>query len=103
VGSLGVVEEEPVGQFPVKEVEIRESQVFVVVDEGFLNGLVEAFGVAVPRGGEVYPRCLSACYAQADAAGGEAADPRGSPGSALSKGQAARGACTSLRRSWSSR
>jgi hypothetical protein len=43
VGALGVVEHQPVGEFPVEEGEIGEQQVFVVVDEGFLEGAMEAF------------------------------------------------------------
>lgn len=40
--ALGVVDEEPAGQFLVEEGQIREEQVLVVVDEGLLHGAVEA-------------------------------------------------------------
>jgi hypothetical protein len=51
VGALGVVEDEPIGELLVEEIEVGEQQVFVVVDEGFLEGAVEAFHVGVHLGG----------------------------------------------------
>ena len=47
VGTLGIVEEEPIGEFLVEQGEIGEEQILVVIDEGFLQGAVEAFGVGV--------------------------------------------------------
>ena len=41
VGALGVVEHQPVGQFLVEACEVGEQQVFVVVDEGFLQGALQ--------------------------------------------------------------
>ena len=51
VGALGVVEHQPVGQFLVEAGQVGEQQVFVVVDEGLLDGAVEAFDVGVHLGG----------------------------------------------------
>ena len=45
VWSFGVVEDEPLGEFLVETGEVGEEQVFVVVDEGFLDGAIEAFGM----------------------------------------------------------
>ena len=47
VGALSVVEHQPVGEFLVEEGEIGEEQVFVVVDEGFRKGAMEAFGRSI--------------------------------------------------------
>jgi len=47
VRTLGVVEDEPVGQFAVKERKVGEEQLLVVVDEGLLDCSVESFGVGV--------------------------------------------------------
>lgn len=47
MGTLGIVEEEPIGEFLVEQGEIGEEQILVVIDEGFLQGAVEAFGVGV--------------------------------------------------------
>jgi uncharacterized protein YabN with tetrapyrrole methylase and pyrophosphatase domain len=58
VGELGVVEEEPFGQFLVEACEVGEQQVLVVGDEGFLDGAVEAFDVGVHLGG-FWGRCTS--------------------------------------------
>ena len=46
-GRLGVVEDEPVGQFLVEAGRVCVEQVFVVVDEGLLDGTVEALSVRV--------------------------------------------------------
>ena len=37
-GSPGVLEDEPIGELPVEPGEIGEEKVFVVVDEGCLDG-----------------------------------------------------------------
>jgi len=47
VGALGVVEDQPVGQFAVKERKVGKEQLLVVVDEGLLDCSVESFGVGV--------------------------------------------------------
>jgi hypothetical protein len=47
VGALGVVEHQSVGEFLVEEGRIGEEQVFVVVDEGFRKGAMEAFGRSI--------------------------------------------------------
>jgi hypothetical protein len=47
VGALGVVEDEPIGEFAVEEGEVGEEQVLVVVHEGLLDRAVEALGVGV--------------------------------------------------------
>ena len=47
VWSFGVVEDEPLGEFLVEAGEVGEEQVFVVVDEGFLDGAIEAFGMGI--------------------------------------------------------
>ncbi len=47
VRALGVVEHQPIGEFLVEEGEIGEEPVFVVVDEGFLEGAIEAFGMGI--------------------------------------------------------
>lgn len=44
-GTFGVVENEPIGEFLVEVSQIGEEWVFVVVDEGFLDRAVKAFGV----------------------------------------------------------
>ncbi|HXF08102.1 MAG TPA: hypothetical protein VNK45_06220 [Candidatus Acidoferrales bacterium] len=41
VWALGVVEDEPVGEFLVEQGQVGKEQVFVVVDEGCLEGAVE--------------------------------------------------------------
>ena len=43
VGAYSVVEHQSVGEFLVEEGEIGEQQVFVLVDEGFLESAIEAF------------------------------------------------------------
>jgi hypothetical protein len=43
VGALGVVEDQPVGQFAVKERKVGKEQLLVVVDEGLLDCSVESF------------------------------------------------------------
>jgi hypothetical protein len=48
VGALGVVKDQPVGQFAVKERKVGKEQLLVVVDEGFLDCSVESFSVGVP-------------------------------------------------------
>lgn len=59
-GSPGVLEDEPIGELPVEPGEIGEEKVFVVVDEGSLDGAVEAFGVGPLFGilGSAYPRAM---------------------------------------------
>ena len=47
MGALGVVEDQPVGQFAVKERKVGKEQLLVVVDEGLLDCSVESFGVGV--------------------------------------------------------
>jgi hypothetical protein len=47
VGALGVVEDQPVGQFAVEEGEVGKEQILMVVDKGLLDCSVEAFGVGV--------------------------------------------------------
>jgi hypothetical protein len=47
VGALGVVKDQPVGQFAVKERKVGKEQLLVVVDEGLLDCSVESFGVGV--------------------------------------------------------
>lgn len=48
--ALGVVEDEPVGEFLVEQGQVGKEQVFVVIDEGFLEGAVEAFDMGVHPG-----------------------------------------------------
>lgn len=50
VGSETVVEDEPFGGFVVESVDVAEQEVFVVIDELFLNGAVEAFVFGVHFG-----------------------------------------------------
>jgi hypothetical protein len=47
VGSFGVVEDEPVGEFAVEACEVGEEQFLVVVHEGLLDRAIEALGVGV--------------------------------------------------------
>ena len=47
MGPFGVVEDQPLGEFWVEAGEVGEEQVFVVVDEGFLDGAIEAFGMGI--------------------------------------------------------
>jgi len=47
VGALGVVKDEPVGQFAVKERKVGKEQLLVVIHEGLLDCSVESFGVGV--------------------------------------------------------
>jgi hypothetical protein len=47
VGALGVVKDQPVGQFAVKERKVGKEQLLVVVDEGLLDRSIESFGVGV--------------------------------------------------------
>lgn len=47
MGVFGVVEEEPVGELLVEAGKVGEEQVFVVVDEGLLDGAIKAFGMGV--------------------------------------------------------
>jgi hypothetical protein len=42
VGALGVVEDQPVGQFAVEEGEVGKEQILMVVDKGLLDCSVEA-------------------------------------------------------------
>lgn len=48
--ALGVVEHEPVVEFPVEEGEIGEEEILRIVHEGLLQGAVEALGVGVHLG-----------------------------------------------------
>jgi hypothetical protein len=50
VGTLGVVEDEPIGQFVVAGVQVGEQQFFVVVDEGLCPRSMKALDVRVPLG-----------------------------------------------------
>jgi len=47
VWSFGVVEDEPVGELFVEAGQVGEEQVFVIVDERFLDGAVESFGMRI--------------------------------------------------------
>jgi hypothetical protein len=42
VRALGVVEDQPVGQFAVKERKVGKEQLLVVVDEGLLDRSIES-------------------------------------------------------------
>ncbi|OFC30756.1 hypothetical protein BAE29_12345 [Acidithiobacillus caldus] len=44
VWSFGVVEDEPIGELLLETGEVGKEQVFVVVDEGFVDGATVAFG-----------------------------------------------------------
>lgn len=48
VWSFGVIEDEPIGELLLETGEVGKEQVFVVVDEGFLNGAMEGFGRGAP-------------------------------------------------------
>lgn len=50
VRTLGVVEDQPVGELRVEESEVGKEQVFVVVHEGLLQCAVEAFATGVHSG-----------------------------------------------------
>ena len=47
VGAFGVIEEEPVSEFPVEVRQVVEEQGLVVIHELFLESAMEAFGVGV--------------------------------------------------------
>ncbi len=51
VWNESVVGDQPVGHFAVELGEVGKQEVFVVVDETFLDGAVEAFGMGVHWGG----------------------------------------------------
>ena len=66
VGSFGVIEEEPVSEFPVEVRQVVEEQVLVVIHELFLEGAIEAFGVGVHfRRAGVRPPVRDAAFLQA--------------------------------------
>lgn len=48
--ALGVVEDEPIGEFLVEGGQVGKEEIFVEVDEGLLEGAVEAFEVGVHPG-----------------------------------------------------
>ena len=48
--SDGVEEDEPLGELVVESDEIGEGQIFIVVDEIFLEGMVEAFDLSIHFG-----------------------------------------------------
>jgi hypothetical protein len=50
VRTLGVVEDEPVGELAVEERKVGEEQLLVVVHEGLLDRAIEALGVGVHLG-----------------------------------------------------
>jgi len=50
VRTLGVVEDQLVGQFAVEEGEVGEEQLLVVTHEGLLDRAMEALGVGVHFG-----------------------------------------------------
>jgi hypothetical protein len=41
VGALGVVEDEPIGELAVEEGEVGKEQVFLIIDERFLEDAIE--------------------------------------------------------------
>jgi hypothetical protein len=47
VGALGIVEDQPVGQFAVKERKVGKEQLLVVIHEGLLDRSIESLGVGV--------------------------------------------------------
>ncbi len=51
VWNEGIAGDQPVGHFAVEFGEVGKQEVFVVVDEAFLDGAVEAFGMGVHLGG----------------------------------------------------
>lgn len=58
MGPLGVVEDEPVGEFLIEEGEIGKEQVFIVIDEGLLKGALQVRGGRSSWG--IWGRCTSA-------------------------------------------
>ncbi len=66
VGAFGVIEEEPVSEFPVEVRQGVEEQGLVVIHELFLEGAIEAFGVGVHfRRAGVCPPVRDAAFLQA--------------------------------------
>ena len=55
VWNEGVVGDQPVGHFAVEFSEVGEQEFFVVVDEVFLDGSIEAFGMGIGMSLQLHP------------------------------------------------
>jgi hypothetical protein len=105
VGSFGVVEDEPIGEFAVEECEVGEEQFLVVVHEGLLDRAIEALGVGVHLGcfGVGVPALDAALFEQFGEVGFELAavvgeQGRGGSGAAGTGPVRGRGRC--IGRAW---